>query len=135
MFGLELCWFRWWISRRSLYTTLNPAISLFRYHDLHASLFFPPPIIIYIYLSTKLFHRIAFCACFAANTWNGQNFPFLSQDLFFENGTIYDQLAILDSKFRLDPAKLAEVVCYFFFCLFYTWIHLLTSREGIAMVP
>ena len=39
MSGLELCWFRWWIYRRSLYTSINPAISLFRYHDLHASLF------------------------------------------------------------------------------------------------
>uniref|UniRef100_A0A8H7XV56 Peptide transporter MTD1 n=1 Tax=Psilocybe cubensis TaxID=181762 RepID=A0A8H7XV56_PSICU len=52
---------------------------------------------------------IAFCACYAANTWNGQNFPWLSQDLFYENGTTYDQLAILDENFRLDPAKLAEV--------------------------
>ncbi|KAG6885082.1 hypothetical protein C0993_006043, partial [Termitomyces sp. T159_Od127] len=52
---------------------------------------------------------IAFCACYARNTWNGQNFPFLSQALFNENGTRYNQLAILDDKFRLDPAKLAEV--------------------------
>jgi hypothetical protein len=111
MSGLELCWFRWWIFRRSLYTAINPDISLFRYHDLHASFF---PLLSYTFLSTKLLYRIVFCACFAANTWNGQNFPFLSQDLFFENGTIYDQLAILDSNFRLDPAKLAEVVCYFF---------------------
>ncbi|KAG5728413.1 Oligopeptide transporter 3 [Termitomyces sp. T112] len=52
---------------------------------------------------------IAFCACYARNTWNGQNFPFLSQALFNENGTRYNQLAILDEKFRLDPVKLAEV--------------------------
>ncbi|KAF9002895.1 peptide transporter MTD1 [Cyathus striatus] len=50
---------------------------------------------------------IAFCACYAANIWEGQNFPFLSQDLFYQNGTIYDQLSILDENFRLDPAKLA----------------------------
>jgi len=43
------------------------------------------------------------------NTWNAQNFPFLSQALFYENGTLYDQLSILDNNFRLDPAKLAEV--------------------------
>ena len=134
MSGLELCWFGWRFYGRSLYTALNPAISLFRYYDLHAS-FFTPPIIIYICIcQLKLFHRIAFCACFAANTWNGQNFPFLSQALFFENGTIYDQLAILDSNFRLDPTTLDAVVCYFFFVCFYTWINLLTSREGIAMV-
>ncbi|CAA7263920.1 unnamed protein product [Cyclocybe aegerita] len=51
---------------------------------------------------------IAFCACYANNVWSGQNFPFLSQALFYENGTLYDQLAILDEHFRLDPAKLAE---------------------------
>ena len=56
------------------------------------------------------FCSIAFCACFAANTWNGQNYPFLSQALFFENGSLYDQLAILDENFRLDPAKLAIAV-------------------------
>ncbi|KAJ7128699.1 peptide transporter MTD1 [Mycena epipterygia] len=49
---------------------------------------------------------IAFCALFANNVWNGQNFPWLSQDLFYENGTIYDQLAILDENFRLDKAAL-----------------------------
>ena len=87
-------------------------------------------------LLTKLLHRITFCACFAANTWNGQNFPFLSQDLFYENGTIYDQLAILDSNFRVDPAKLAEAVCYFFFFFFFVIYldSLLTIHEGIAMV-
>ncbi|KAF5347867.1 hypothetical protein D9758_013819 [Tetrapyrgos nigripes] len=51
---------------------------------------------------------IAFCATYARNTWNGQNFPFLSQALFTDNGTDYDQLAILDENFRLDKAKLDE---------------------------
>ncbi|KAF8055167.1 peptide transporter MTD1 [Lyophyllum atratum] len=50
---------------------------------------------------------IAFCACYAMNVWNGQSFPFLSQTLFYENGTRYNQLAILDENFKLDPAKLA----------------------------
>ena len=131
MFGLELCWFRWWIYRRSLYTALNPAISLFRCCDLHASLFFPLP---YISLSTKLLHRIAFSACFAANTWKAQNFPFLSQALFFENGTIYDQLAILDSNFRLDPAKLAEVVCYFFIYFILEYIYWQVAK-GLPWFP
>ncbi|KAF9481085.1 peptide transporter MTD1 [Pholiota conissans] len=52
---------------------------------------------------------ILFCATYATNTWNSQNFPFLSQALFNENGTIYDQLSILDENFRLDPAKLEQV--------------------------
>jgi len=32
------------------------------------------------------YNRIAFCACYAANTWNAQTFPFLSQLLYYENG-------------------------------------------------
>jgi hypothetical protein len=31
-------------------------------------------------------HRIAFCACYAMNTWNTQNFPFLTQLLYYQNG-------------------------------------------------
>ncbi|KAJ7260312.1 peptide transporter MTD1 [Mycena haematopus] len=49
---------------------------------------------------------IAFCALYANNVWNGQNFPWLSQELFYENGTQYNQLAILDANFRLDKAAL-----------------------------
>ncbi|KAJ6571252.1 peptide transporter MTD1 [Mycena capillaripes] len=49
---------------------------------------------------------IAFCALYANNVWQGQNFPWLSQELFYENGTQYNQLAILDDNFRLDKAAL-----------------------------
>ncbi|KAJ7764345.1 OPT oligopeptide transporter protein-domain-containing protein [Mycena metata] len=49
---------------------------------------------------------IAFCALYANNVWSGQSFPWLSQELFYENGTAYDQLAILDENFRLDKAAL-----------------------------
>lgn len=52
---------------------------------------------------------IAFCACYAANTWNTQNFPFLTQLLFFENGTEYDQLSILNANFTLNEEKLQAV--------------------------
>lgn len=41
------------------------------------------------------------------NTWNGQKFPFLSQQLFFLNGTRYNQTWILDENFKLDPERLA----------------------------
>ncbi|KDR65867.1 hypothetical protein GALMADRAFT_81439 [Galerina marginata CBS 339.88] len=51
---------------------------------------------------------IAFCACYAMNTWHAQNFPFLTQLLFYQNGTEYDQLAILNPDFTLNEAKLAE---------------------------
>ncbi|KAJ7300549.1 hypothetical protein DFH08DRAFT_999691 [Mycena albidolilacea] len=36
---------------------------------------------------------IAFCACHSPNTWKTQNFPRL---LYYENGTEYDQLSILN---------------------------------------
>lgn len=52
---------------------------------------------------------VTFCATYAANTWKAQNFPFLSQALFNEDGTDYDQLLILDDDLRLDESKLAAV--------------------------
>ncbi|KAF7302311.1 OPT oligopeptide transporter [Mycena chlorophos] len=51
---------------------------------------------------------IAFCACFAANTWHAQNFPFLTQLLYYENGTEYNQLLILNDDFTLNEEKLAQ---------------------------
>ncbi|KAI0797406.1 OPT oligopeptide transporter [Irpex lacteus] len=51
---------------------------------------------------------IAFCACYAKNVWYAQNFPFLTQLLFYQNGTQYDQLAILNDDFTLNYDKLAE---------------------------
>ncbi|KAJ3727433.1 OPT oligopeptide transporter [Lentinula raphanica] len=53
---------------------------------------------------------ISFCAVYANNVWNAQNFPFLSQQLlFFENGTEYDQTLILNDDFTLNEGKLAVV--------------------------
>ena len=42
------------------------------------------------------------------NVWKSQNFPFLSQLLFYENGTEYNQLLILNDDFTLNTTKLAE---------------------------
>jgi OPT family small oligopeptide transporter len=72
-------------------------------------------------ISTQLSQYFGVMICILAmsltyykNTWNAQNFPFMSQSLFYENGTEYDQLAILDEHFRLDRAKLeAEGLPYF----------------------
>ncbi|KAI0315884.1 OPT oligopeptide transporter [Amylostereum chailletii] len=50
---------------------------------------------------------IAFCACYAQNIWHAQNFPFLTQLLFNENGTQYNQLAILNPDFTLNKDALA----------------------------
>ncbi|KIK66315.1 hypothetical protein GYMLUDRAFT_93594 [Collybiopsis luxurians FD-317 M1] len=52
---------------------------------------------------------ISFIAVYANNNWNAQNFPFLSQLLFFENGTTYDQTLILNDDFTLNKEKLAVV--------------------------
>lgn len=51
---------------------------------------------------------IAFAACYGMNTWNTQNFPFLTQLLYYQNGTEYNQLAILNPDFTLNPEKLAQ---------------------------
>lgn len=51
---------------------------------------------------------IAFCACYSMNIWNAQNFPFLTQLLFYEDGRPYDQLSILNDDFTLNNEKLAE---------------------------
>ncbi|KAK7038375.1 OPT oligopeptide transporter [Favolaschia claudopus] len=50
---------------------------------------------------------IAFCACYARNTWNTQNFPFLTQLLFYEDGREYNQTLILNDDFTLNEDKLA----------------------------
>ncbi|KAF5348950.1 hypothetical protein D9758_014208 [Tetrapyrgos nigripes] len=51
---------------------------------------------------------IAFCAVYAKNVWHAQNFPFLSQLLFNEDGTEYNQLLILNDDFTLNYDKLAK---------------------------
>ena len=56
-------------------------------------------------------NRIAFCACYAMNVWHAQNFPFLTQLLFYENGTEYEQLSILNDDYTLNYEKLQEQVC------------------------
>ncbi|KAJ7207394.1 OPT oligopeptide transporter [Mycena haematopus] len=49
---------------------------------------------------------VLFCGIYANNVWKAQNFPFLSQLLFFENGTIYDQTLILNDDYTLNLDKL-----------------------------
>lgn len=42
--------------------------------------------------------------------WNAQNFPFLTQLLFYQNGTEYDQLSILNPDYTLNYDKLEQQV-------------------------
>ncbi|CEQ40884.1 SPOSA6832_02564 [Sporobolomyces salmonicolor] len=46
--------------------------------------------------------------CILSCAWNAQNFPFLSQELFYENGTTYDQSLILNPDYSLNETGLAE---------------------------
>lgn len=45
---------------------------------------------------------------YAKNVWNAKSFPFISQNLFYPNGSIYDQTLILNPDFSLNRTALAE---------------------------
>ncbi|SCZ88960.1 BZ3500_MvSof-1268-A1-R1_Chr1-1g00857 [Microbotryum saponariae] len=51
---------------------------------------------------------ILFCACYVNDVWRAKSFPFLSQQLFYENGTEYDQLSILNPDFSLNQTLLEQ---------------------------
>ncbi|KAI0298904.1 OPT oligopeptide transporter protein-domain-containing protein [Russula brevipes] len=51
---------------------------------------------------------ITFLAVYYNNVWGSKDFPFLSQQLFYQNGTIYDQGLILNDKFEVVPTLLEE---------------------------
>ncbi|KAH9176674.1 OPT oligopeptide transporter protein-domain-containing protein [Lactarius sanguifluus] len=73
---------------------------------------------------------VVFVAVYYNNIWDSKNFPFLSQELFYENGTVYDQLLILNDKLEVDPTLVAEQGLPFYAG---TWItYLLTSNVGMA---
>lgn len=44
---------------------------------------------------------------FVRNVWHSQNFPFISQNLFFENGTVFDQTLILNPDQSLNNTAVA----------------------------
>lgn len=49
-----------------------------------------------------------FIAVFYGNVWKARNFPFLSQVLFYENATLYDQSLIMGANYQVDPQLVAE---------------------------
>ncbi|KAM0748112.1 peptide transporter MTD1 [Meredithblackwellia eburnea MCA 4105] len=49
---------------------------------------------------------ILFTTMYANNVWNAQNFPFLSQLLFYQNGTEYNQTLILNPDYSLNQTAL-----------------------------
>jgi OPT family oligopeptide transporter len=73
---------------------------------------------------------IVFCAVYYNNIWQAKNFPFLSQLLFYENGTQYDQLLILNENLQVDPVLLEQQGLPFYAS---TWVvQLLTTNLGMA---
>ncbi|KAJ6623963.1 OPT oligopeptide transporter protein-domain-containing protein [Mycena sp. CBHHK59/15] len=73
---------------------------------------------------------VVFVAVYYKNIWNAKTFPFLSQTLFYANGTQYDQLLILNDKFEVDPTLLAEQGLPFYAS---TWVvQLLATNLGMA---
>ncbi|KAF8833285.1 OPT superfamily oligopeptide transporter [Paxillus ammoniavirescens] len=55
-----------------------------------------------------LLSLVVFVGVFYNNIWKAKNFPFLSQLLFYENGTVYNQSLILNANYEVDPTLLAE---------------------------
>ncbi|KAG1732197.1 OPT oligopeptide transporter protein-domain-containing protein [Suillus paluster] len=73
---------------------------------------------------------VVFVAVYYNNIWKAQNFPFLSQLLFYENGTEYNQTLILDANYQVDPTLLAEQGVPYYAS---TWVvYLLSSNLGLA---
>ncbi|KAI0057185.1 OPT superfamily oligopeptide transporter [Artomyces pyxidatus] len=73
---------------------------------------------------------VVFVAVYYKNIWDAQNFPFLSQTLFYENGTEYNQTLILNDQYEVDKTLLAEQGLPFYAS---TWVvQLLTTNLGMA---
>ncbi|KIJ61351.1 hypothetical protein HYDPIDRAFT_116119 [Hydnomerulius pinastri MD-312] len=73
---------------------------------------------------------VVFVAVYYNNIWKAQNFPFLSQLLYYENGTEYNQTLILNSNYEVDPTLLAEQGLPYYSS---TWvINLLATNLGLA---
>ena len=65
-----------------------------------------------------------------SNLWSALNFPFMAQELFFENGTVYDQSAILDADNNLDKQAYEAVGQPYFAA---TWaFQLICNNAGTA---
>jgi OPT family oligopeptide transporter len=73
---------------------------------------------------------VVFVAIFYNNIWESAGLPFLSQELFYLNGTLYNQTLILNSKYEVDPTLLAEQGLPYYAG---TWVaQLLASNLGLG---
>ncbi|KAG6862465.1 hypothetical protein C0995_000011 [Termitomyces sp. Mi166 len=77
-----------------------------------------------------VFGVVVFVAVFYKNIWQARTLPFLSQELFYANGTVYNQLLILNDKLEVDPELLRKEGLPFYAG---SWIvQLLTTNLGLA---
>ncbi|KAF8150696.1 OPT oligopeptide transporter protein-domain-containing protein [Crassisporium funariophilum] len=73
---------------------------------------------------------VVFVAVYYKNIWESKSFPFLSQELFYANGTVYNQLLILNENLEVDQTLLAQQGLPFYAG---TWVvQLLTTNLGMA---
>ncbi|KAG1827141.1 OPT oligopeptide transporter protein-domain-containing protein [Suillus subaureus] len=73
---------------------------------------------------------VVFVAIFYNNIWESQDFPFLAQLLFYENGTVYNQTLIMNSNYEVDTTLVVEQGLPFYAG---TWIiNLLSTNLGLA---
>ncbi|KIK55154.1 hypothetical protein GYMLUDRAFT_76698 [Collybiopsis luxurians FD-317 M1] len=73
---------------------------------------------------------LVFCGVYYRDTWNALSLPFLSQELFYPNGTLYNQTLILNDRLEVDPVLLEEQGLPFYAA---TWVvQLLTTNLGMA---
>jgi len=73
---------------------------------------------------------LVFSGVYYRDIWNARSLPFLSQELFYANGTLYNQTLILNDKLEVDPTLLAEQGLPFYAA---TWVvQLLTTNLGMA---
>jgi OPT family oligopeptide transporter len=73
---------------------------------------------------------VVFVAVYYKNIWESKNFPFLSQELFNLDGSLYNQTLILNSNFEVDPTLLDEVGLPYYAG---SWVvQLLTTNLGLG---
>jgi hypothetical protein len=52
---------------------------------------------------------VVLTSAYNANVFGGRDIVFMSTDLFSNNGSSYDQSAILTPDYKVDPSKIADV--------------------------
>ncbi|KAH9931204.1 OPT oligopeptide transporter [Amylocystis lapponica] len=75
---------------------------------------------------------ILMSAVYYGNIWKAQQFPFMSQAIFAENGSQYDQTSLLDANGKFDPTAYAELGPAYFSAT--NALYLITSNLSLGAV-